>query len=67
MLSDMKIPRCPECQADAMFHRCISHIPTKAAFKRNGWYCEQCKSGPYQLGTMTEAKAAETAKALLSS
>ncbi len=65
MLSDIKIPRCPECHADEMFHRCVSHIQTRAAFKQNGWYCGKCNAGPYQLGTMTEAKAAGTAKAIL--
>lgn len=65
MLSDIKIPRCPGCQADAMFHRCVSHVQERAGFKKNGWYCERCHAGPYQLGTMTEAKAAETAKTLL--
>ncbi len=66
MLSNITIPKCPDCNQDAMLHRCFSHIPGKESFKKNGWYCEECNAGPYKLGSMTEQKASESAKQLLS-
>jgi hypothetical protein len=56
---------CPTCKADDMAHICKSHVPGTAAFRKNGWYCQTCKAGPYQLGSVTEADAARFALALL--
>ncbi len=64
-LVDWQPPPCPKCKKDEMHHRCLSHVPGTATFRKNGWYCQSCKAGPYQLGTMTEAKAAQFALALL--
>jgi len=62
---DYNVPNCPVCGADDMAHICKSHVPGTAAFRKNGWYCQSCKTGPYQLGSMTEAKAAQFALSLL--
>lgn len=63
-LPDLEIPPCPNCQADQMYHRCVSHIPGRAAFRRNGWYCQVCGSGPYQLGNVREEDGAAIAASL---
>lgn len=63
-LPDLQLPPCPNCKADRMYHRCVSHIPGRAAFRQNGWYCEACCSGPYQLGNVREDEAAVTAASL---
>lgn len=62
---DFNVPCCPSCGADDMAHICKSHVPGTAAFGKNGWYCGACESGPYQLGSMTEAKAAQFALNIL--
>jgi hypothetical protein len=59
------IPFCPSCGLDDMYHRLVSHIPGCAAFRQNGWYCQSCDAGPYQLGSVTEADAARYALELL--
>ena len=48
-----------------MIHKCISHVPGTAQFRKNGWYCESCGVGPKQLGSSIEAEAARTALVLL--
>ncbi|WP_165862921.1 hypothetical protein [Vibrio sinensis] len=50
-LVDWTPPPCPECGADAMFHKLLSQIPSTKAFRMlNGWYCSECQAGPFQLG-----------------
>jgi hypothetical protein len=63
-LTDWTPPNCPQCKADSMRHICFSHVISGAAFKKNGWYCDICKAGPFQLGNVTEADAAIFAKQL---
>lgn len=65
-LNDTAVPACPSCEADAMYHRCITPDPSQATFVRNGWYCEACGSGPYQLGSVSEKESASLAARLLS-
>lgn len=60
-LADWTPPNCPNCNADSMLHKCISHVPGTASFRKNGWYCESCSAGPFQLGNKTEADAASFA------
>lgn len=43
------LPPCPACRSKSMVHRCISHAVGTRIFNRNGWYCRDCNSGPYQL------------------
>ncbi|MGP9509133.1 MULTISPECIES: hypothetical protein [Halomonas] len=64
-LPDLNPPVCPYCQSDAMAHVCFSHIAGTAAFKKNGWYCDACGSGPYRLGAVRETDASATAAMLL--
>lgn len=61
LLSDWTPPNCPTCHADAMVHKCISPVPGTAEFRKNGWYCDSCGVGPFQLGSATEADAARIA------
>lgn len=51
MKPDWAPPPCPKCDSDAMGHYFFN-----IGDKRNGWYCEICGAGAYQLGTMEEAK-----------
>ena len=64
-LTDFDIPPCPECGKNKMIHKCISYVPGTAQFRRNGWYCESCGTGPKKLGSFSEAEAARTALILL--
>jgi len=43
------LPACPVCKAFEMCHKCYSHAPGTAAFRRNGWYCSSCGVGPLEL------------------
>ena len=63
-LNDWTPPCCPQCNADDMRHICFTHVPSWAAFKKNGWYCDSCKAGPFQLGSVTEQNAAKFSKRL---
>lgn len=55
-------PPCPKCGANEMIHRLFSHTPSTKAFRtQNGWYCDKCKAGPFQLGRVTESNAAQLA------
>lgn len=49
-LPDWTPPPCPECSKAAMGHQFYG-----IGDKRNGWYCDTCGSGSYQLGTQVEA------------
>jgi len=60
-LPELKIPVCPSCKTDQMHHLCVSHVPGCAGFRKNGWYCQLCETGPYQLGNVSEKDAALTA------
>jgi len=64
-LINFDIPPCPECGKNEMIHKCISHVPGTAQFRKNGWYCESCGIGPKQLGSASEAEAARIALVLL--
>lgn len=57
-IADWSPPNCPKCNADGMIHKCLSPAPGSESFLKNGWYCESCNSGPYQLGSTTESDAA---------
>ena len=67
-LPDRTPPPCPDCSSDMMEHRFYG-----IGEKRNGWYCQSCGAGGYQLGSKdeaihcinTEAMAARFAIALL--
>ncbi|EGR0524990.1 hypothetical protein FG062_14675 [Vibrio cholerae] len=58
-------PPCPSCGKDEMEHKCVSHVQGTAAFKKNGWYCQSCNAGPFQLGSVTEDECAAFANGLL--
>ena len=60
-----ELPDCPSCNGENMTHKCFSHVPASQAFKKNGWYCDDCQSGPYQLGFVTEEFISGFAKRLL--
>lgn len=49
------VPPCSSCKASNMEHRCFSHAPGTKTFKRNGWYCGSCDSGPQDLEPATPA------------
>lgn len=50
-LPDLQLPPCPNCQADQMYHRCVSHIPGRSAFRKNGWYAKPAVLVPTSLAT----------------
>ncbi len=50
-LHDWTPPPCPECSEDTMEHRFYG-----IGEKRNGWYCQSCGAGSYQLGSKDEAR-----------
>ncbi len=58
-------PACPSCGKDEMCHKCVSPVRGSAAFKNNGWYCQVCNAGPFQLGSVTEDECAAFANDLL--
>lgn len=60
-LSDWIPPPCPKCQSEDMYNLCFSHVPGSGHFRKNGWYCESCSAGPYQLSDVTEADTARFA------
>lgn len=64
---DFDVPECPKCGGDDMAHICKSPVPGTVAFRNNGWYCQTCKAGPYQLGSTTEATVARFVLTLLNS
>ena len=42
--------KCPECGSKHLIHLCYSPINAgkkQQLFNKNGWYCEQCKAGPF--------------------
>ncbi|MDF9778931.1 hypothetical protein OKW11_005977 [Pseudomonas baetica] len=51
------VPRCSSCKASSMEHRCFSHAPGTKTFKRNGWYCASCGTGPQHLVPVVPARA----------
>ncbi|QHP82794.1 hypothetical protein EO763_23155 (plasmid) [Pectobacterium odoriferum] len=61
----INLPSCPSCGRDNMFHRLSNPDPTSETFILNGWYCDDCQAGPYQLGHFSEADAARFALTLL--
>ncbi|HGO5304482.1 TPA: hypothetical protein ACK21Z_005342 [Vibrio harveyi] len=64
-LPDWTPPPCPECGADEMYHKLVSHVPSSKAFRnQNGWYCAKCNAGAFQLGDFSESDAAQFAVSL---
>ncbi|MDN2484003.1 hypothetical protein [Vibrio agarivorans] len=49
-IPDWTPPACPECSKDTMEHRFYG-----IGEKDNGWYCQSCGAGSYQLGSKDEA------------
>ena len=41
--------KCKECGSDDFIHKLFSIVESTRQFSRNGWYCENCGSGPYQI------------------
>ena len=62
---DFDVPSCPSCKKDSMIHKCFSHIAKGSDFMKNGWYCESCNAGPFQLGHVTEAEVVRFAIRLI--
>ncbi|WP_063661517.1 hypothetical protein [Aliivibrio fischeri] len=49
-LIDWNPPPCPECKSNSMIHKFYN-----VSNKDNGWYCEECGAGKYDLGNKKEA------------
>lgn len=67
-LTEWSPPPCPKCGSDDMIHKLMSLEPASISFRAtNGWYCENCNAGPFQLGKFSESDAAQFAISLLNS
>jgi hypothetical protein len=61
MNGQFSVPTCYSCNASSMEHRCFSHVPGTKTFKRNGWYCGSCGTGPQDLAQAPQTAAENSA------